>query len=98
MVKINELASAENQEQKEKMQDEIISKAAAALEVRKVAQTSSKLLIGAIGMIFVTALFSAVGLLFSTIVASLSTFILVWFLIQLRMKIKYLNNTYDLKK
>lgn len=85
------------EQEKKKIQEEIITKKAAAFEVKRQVKYSLHLGIVAIVSIFLTALFSSSNLILGAGVAGLISVMYGFFMFKCIQKISYLDKTYDLK-
>lgn len=77
-------------------EDQYITKAAAAIEVRKQAKIAFNLAIVGIGLIFVVSIATTFSMYAGIVVAVIGAVILGYFGVKANLKVKYLNSTYKL--
>lgn len=78
------------------MQNELISKIAAAFTVKQVYLKSLKVIYGAIGMIFTTALAGVINSFYAAVAAGISTLALCFVVFRFTMEVKRLDRDYNL--
>lgn len=78
------------------VQDQLITKAAAATEVRKQARQAFLMAVGGIVLAFLSGIGSSVNLIVGCFIAGVGSIILGWFAVQSRLEIKRLDQTYNL--
>lgn len=79
------------------LEDQYITKAAAAIEIKKQAKTSFNLYILGIGLLFIVGITTTFNVWAGTVVTVVGCVILGFFAVTAYNKIKYLNSTYGLR-